>query len=162
MNDFDNDFENDPFRSPMEAPSGDSGRGLITAVAVVNYIFGGLCLSCGVCFGVLGGGVLALFLAGDGPQMDEPAKMGVGIGAAVIIGMMAVQMLVGLLVILAGYGVQNYRQWGRILTIVLAVVSALLGVFSLLQLSPIGLLQIGYAVFALVVMLNPHYTKEFQ
>lgn len=156
------DFENDPYRSPMEAPSGDDGRGLITAVAVINYVFGGLSLSCGICFGVLGGGALAMVFAGGGAQMDDPAKMGFGIASAILIAMTAVQILVGLLIVLAGYGVQNYRQWGRILTIVLAAISGILGLLWLLQLSPIGLLQVGYAIFALVVMLNPQYTKEFR
>ena len=129
-----NDFENDPYRSPMEVPSGDNGRGLITAVAVINYVFGGISLSCGLCTGVLGGGTLGMLLAGvgGGPPMDDQAKLGIGIASAIFIVMIAIQVLVGLLIILAGYGVQNYRQWGRILTIVLAVISGLMGVFGTL------------------------------
>lgn len=157
-------FDNDPFRSPEPQQSGDNGRGLVMAVAVINYVFGGMCLACGVCTGVLGGGAMSFVLAemGNSPQIDPEAKVGIGIASAVILAIAGVTSFVGLLTLIAGFGVQKFREWGRILTIVLAVISALLGILSLLSLSPVGLVQIGYAVFALVVLLNPNYIREFK
>lgn len=163
------DFDNDPYQSPPHTPGmyptgNNQGPGLITAVAVMNYVFGGLSLACGVCTGVLGGSVLGVLLTAmsNDPQVEPGAKLGMGIASAVIIVITVIQLLVGLLIVLAGYGVQNYRQWGRILTIVLAVISALLGVAGLLQLNPFSFVQLAYAIFALIVMLNPEYTKDFR
>lgn len=165
-------FEDDPFRSPTHTPSGygehelpsNDGRGLVVAVAVINYVFGGLSLACGICTGVLGGSVVGMVLAAmnNNPQIDPDAKLGMGAVSIFILAIAGIQVLVGLLILLAGYGLQTFREWGRILTVVLAVISGLLGLLSLLSLSPFGLLQLGYAIFALVVLLNPNYTRDFR
>ncbi|WP_146118788.1 hypothetical protein [Blastopirellula marina] len=157
-------FENDPFRSPTHSPSGDGGRGLIMAVAVINYVFGGLSLACGICAGAFGGSVIGLAFAAirNDPQVDPDAKFGMGIMSVVIVAIAGIQVLSGVLILLAGYGVQNYREWGRILTIVLAVISGVIGLLSLLLLWVFGLLQIGYAIFTLIVLLNPSYTRDFR
>ncbi|RCS49161.1 hypothetical protein DTL42_11500 [Bremerella cremea] len=165
-------FEDDPFRSPADNPAGYEGReqprddehGLIVAVAVINYIFGSLCLMCGVCSGVLGGSVLGIIFAaiGNDPQFGPDAKMGMGIASMAVVLLAVIQVLIGLLVLLAGYGVQCFREWGRILTVVLGIISGLVGLLALSSLNIFGLLQIGYAIFVLVVLLNPRYTRNFR
>lgn len=157
-------FEDDPFRSPTHTPSGDDGRGLIMAVAVINYVFGGLSLACGICAGAFGGSVIGLAVAAisNDPQVDPQAKVSVGIVSVVIMAIAGIQVLCGLLILLAGYGVQNFREWGRILTIVLAVISGVLGLLSLVVFWVFGLLQIGYAIFTLIVLLSPTYTRNFR
>ncbi len=157
-------FEDDPFRSPTSPPAGDDGRGLVMAVAVINYVFGGLSLTCGICTGAFGGSLMGLAFAAisNSSQVDPEAKIGIGIASVFVLAIAGIQVLVGLLILLAGYGVQAFREWGRILTIVLAIISALLGLMSLSSLSPFGLVQIGYAIFALVVLLNPNYTRDFK
>lgn len=164
-------FEDDPFRSPDHSSIYDhrdlpenEGRGLIVAVAVINYIFGSVCLTCGLCSGVLGGSLIGVIFAAinNNPQAEPEAKIGAGAVSIAIMAVAGAVVICGLFILLAGYGVQQFREWGRILTVVMAVVSGLLGLVSFFLFGPFGLLQIGYAIFVMVVLLNPRYTRDFK
>ncbi|MEW4564256.1 hypothetical protein AB1K70_17090 [Bremerella sp. JC770] len=164
-------FEEDPFRSPSPTqtpgyrpPTGEANTGLIVAVAIINYVFGGLQVGCGACLAIFGatftqmmGGIIE-----QDQQMTPEDHAALGIMTAVFIGMGVVFALTGLPTVLAGYGVQCQREWGRILTIVLAGISALMAVMLLLGLNPLGLFFAGYSIFTLVVLLNSDNARAFK
>ncbi|MFN3152078.1 hypothetical protein [Bremerella sp.] len=172
MSPFENDpMEDDPFRSPAptqspgyRAPAAQANTGLIITVAVINYVFGGLQLACGACLAIFGatftqmmGGIIE-----QERQMSPEDVAGLRIMTAVFIGMGVVFALTGLPTILAGYGVQCQREWGRILTIVLAGISALMAIMFLLGLNPLGLFFAGYSIFTLIVLLNSDNARAFK
>lgn len=164
-------FEDDPFRSPMPTqqpgyrpPGGQANTGLIVAVAIINYVFGGLQLCCGACLAIFGATFTQLMgsLIEQDRAMTAEDQAALGIMTAVFIGMGVVFALCGLPTILAGYGVQGKKEWGRILTIVLAGISALMAVMFLLGLNPLGLFFAGYSIFTLVVLLNSDNARAFK
>jgi hypothetical protein len=59
-------------------------------------------------------------------------------------------------------GVQNRRQWGRILAIVLGIFH---GVVALVRLAagamPLVILDRGYAIPVLIILFTPRYAAEF-
>jgi hypothetical protein len=152
--------------------------GAVTAVAVVNFIFGALEIVCGLLIMVAGAffGKL-LGLAGDAaeppPGLDpEQAKLfkqaaqgggGIfamaGAFAGVCIMVLAVPM------ILAGVGVLQRRQWGRILTLILGALAGL-GALASLRTFPSGLggvvINGGYCALVYVILLNKQYAAEFK
>lgn len=162
----------DPFASPNPTPSYSSGSfgdgsnvdGVLTAVAVVNYLFGGAQILCGACLGILGGSLFGMLgiAAGQDPDLDPEARIGFGVVTGMFVLLGIILALLGLPSILAGYGIQKRAQWGRILTIVLGVLAALAALAQLLSLSPLGLFHLGYAIFVLVVLFNPKYAAAFR
>lgn len=152
---------------------GSSGRsGIVTAVAIVNYIVGALNLACGA-IAVCGGGVLAGVMGSDAvkqaqndPNLDAKSREAiqalgtVGGGVLIVIGVIAMIMAVPL--IIGGYGVQRRQAWGRILTIILGGIMVLLALFALVNMNiPNFILNGAYAGFVLAVMLNPKFAREF-
>lgn len=164
-------FEDDPFRSPVstqqpgyQSPPGQANTGLILTVAIINYVFGGLQLGCGACLIIFGASFTQLMggLVEQGQQMTPEEAAGLGLMTAIFIGMGVVFSVTGLPTILAGYGVQCHKEWARILTIVLAGISALMGVLLLLGLNPVGLFFAGYSIFTLIVLLNADNARAFK
>ncbi|MBI1247246.1 hypothetical protein GC197_05300 [bacterium] len=163
-------FDDDPFRSPnptthyppQQPPQGS--KPLIITIAVINYVFGGLQLACGACVAIFGAGFMQVIMAAaqENQKFDANDKAAVGVMTAVVIGVGVITGLLGLPLILAGYGVQTQREWGRILTIVLAGISGLLALLSLMSLSPVGLIYAAYTIFTLVVLLNPDNARMFR
>jgi len=63
--------------------------------------------------------------------------------------------------LIAGYGVLNRKQWGRLLTLVLAGLHGFLALGSAMK-QDLGFLFTGsYFVFAFVVLLDRRYRAEF-
>ncbi|GAA4426232.1 hypothetical protein [Bremerella cremea] len=159
----------DPFKSPtasqqMHRPPGEGNSGLILAVAIINYVFGGLQLACGACTIIFGAGFsqMMIAVANEDPNFNAEGKAAMGLITVFVIAFGVVTALLGLPVILAGYGVQCRREWGRILSIVLAVIAAFFGVVSLVGMSPICLVYGGYAIFTLIVLLNSDNARMFR
>ncbi len=164
-------FEDDPFRSPTpsqqpgyRAPAGPPNTGLILTVAIINYVFGGLQVGCGGCLAIFGATFTQMMTAmiEQEQQMGPEEVAGMRILTAFFIGMGVVFALTGLPTVLAGYGVQCQKEWGRILTIVLAGISALMAIFFLLGLNPLGLFFAGYSIFTLIVLLNSDNARAFK
>lgn len=143
--------------------------GAVTAVAIVNFVCGGLALLCG-CL-VFGGG--AMFsnpefkkqldqqMQKQGQAMDPQAKemleSGKVGGIAMVMG--GVALAVGVAIVVAGIGVLNRRAWGRILTLVLGVIWVLTNIYPL---NIPGLVVAGaYCVFVFIILLNSKYAAEF-
>jgi hypothetical protein len=133
---------------------------MVTAVAVVNFVLGGLNALCGGLL-LLGGGVAAgagaTGAVGGEPEAAAAATI-VG-GVLIVLGILV--LLLSLPTIIAGVGIVKRRQWGRILTLILGGISGVLGLLSLIALQPGGLLQLAYAIFVFVVLLNEKYAAEF-
>ena len=79
---------------------------------------------------------------------------------------LAIIVVLGVLVLLAGYGLIKRRQWGRILSLVLAVLSGLLVAMFIKSFDPRLLGQTLfyglYSVFNFVILLNPRFAAEFE
>ncbi len=80
---------------------------------------------------MVGGSVLALLFGGAG---REGAMAGLGLGLLVGVIGAAFFCFYALIAAVAGYGIWALREWGRILSIVLAVISLLLSLPGLLAL----------------------------
>jgi hypothetical protein len=149
----------------MATPPG-ARSGVVTALAIVNFIFGALGLLCGGAI-VCGGGAIAGIIgaaAKNDPTIkaeDAAAVAGIAGGAVAVMGVIV--MVMGVPTIVAGIGVLKRRQWGRILTLVLGALAGALAVFALVSLNIVGLLiHGGYCAFAYIVLLNKQYAAEFQ
>jgi hypothetical protein len=88
-------------------------------------------------------------------------------GMAVIFGVCS--LIVSGLFVLAGMGVLHRKQYGRIISIILAVLMALGALGGLMQIGSAPLLALfnilvggGYAVLVFVTMFNSRYTAEFR
>ncbi len=159
---------------PMSMPP-QARSGAVTALAVVNFIFGALrLLDGGLC--VCGGALAALWAGTAEPETGRltleyifAPVAGILAPFAVVIGV--ISMILGVPSIIAGFGVLKRRQWGRILTLILGGLSGAMAVFNLLNavfnlgVTPniVGLLiQGGYCAFVFIVLLNKQYAAEFQ
>jgi hypothetical protein len=153
--------------------------GLVTALAVLNFVFGGLAIVCGL-LGLLGGALLSgggstgkeiqrqveKQLEKEGVQVPGGTVQDLG---KIIMFQAVLSLLWGTGAIVGGVGLISRRNWGRILTLVCAGVSALLALLSLWQVFQGGgvgaivnvLIYIFYAAFAFIVLLNPQVNREF-
>lgn len=154
---------------------------------MLNYVMGVLNLSCGGCFAVVGVFFFASFYAhnsqmnsafheiqqemqelDDGdmevpfPTESEVFELGtMGLAEWLLVALVMILAFLGISSLLAGYGVQRRRPWGRILTIVMAGLCCILALLHLINLSPFALLYGGYAIYAMVILLQAHYAEEF-
>jgi hypothetical protein len=165
--------DHEPEYQPEYAPGGYRPRsGAVTAVAIINFVLGGLQIVCGLIF------LLAaswIFGAGQevGRQSTDPevrrlASQGGGFLASIAGGIAVVILIIAAVMIVAGIGVVNRRQWGRILTLVLGAISGIFALLSLLGITAnplqalIGLaLYGGYTALTYVVLLNSQNAREF-
>src|SRR5438445_9492591 len=127
--------------SPEEMEPEAFGRpmvksGAVTAIAVINFVFGAMNLLCGLLLMVGGAFFGSMFGAvsdaaakqpnvnpADAQKLAELASKGGGFFAAIfgVIGFLV--LLFGALAIIGGIGLLGRKQWGRILTLVLASVA---------------------------------------
>jgi hypothetical protein len=166
-----------PPRDDYDAPRppGPGGHsGVVTAIGVINIIFGALDVILGLVIMIAGPTLLnVLFHIGseaasnapggnpaDAARIRETAGAATGIAGMIVAFAGVCVMILAVPVILAGVGVLKRRPWGRILTIILGILAAIGGVIGIL--TPAGWLNIAYAVFVLVVLFNAKYAAEFR
>jgi len=158
--------DDQPYTSPTPAPNpiNPNADGMLTAIAVVNYIFGTMQLLCGACLALVGGGIGTIFGAASNsdPDFPEEAKWLVAGGTALVVFLGIIVAVTGFPTILAGYGVQKRAQWGRILTIVMGILAGVMALFNLVQLNPSGLIPAAYSVFVLVILFDNKYASLFK
>jgi hypothetical protein len=137
---------------------GPGRSGLVTAVAVLHFI--------GAAFHAL----LSLFIVA-GAAFGTPSLGFLGSELSQWVyamgGLLAcwglVPMLWGGVLFVGGMGVLHRRRWGRVLGMVLGVISGGLALMSVMLSIPLGVfLYVSYSAFVLVVLLIPHYAKEFR
>jgi hypothetical protein len=162
---------------PLGAPE---RSGAVTAVAVVNFVAGGLALMCGLLM-LFTGAVLTS--AGSNPEIqerierelrrkgstmtaDEAGKAAATVGALALI-LAVVILLWGAGAIAGGLGLLQRRKWARLLTCGLGGVAATLALLSLYQTFAEGAINIiavlffaAYAVTVFILLLKPDVVNE--
>jgi hypothetical protein len=147
----------------------------VTTVAVLSLVIGGLLTLLGLAV-MVGGTAMAAWLLGHAsdaantanltPEAREAAAKLAAAGTgffAWIFGIIGVCWIVfGLPALIGGIGVMNRRSWGRILTIVMAILFILFGALELIgPLFLIGIIMVAYGVVSLVILFNSKYAAEF-
>ena len=169
-------YESDrgPEYEPEYAPPGPRYQsGAVTLVAVLNFVMAGLQVVGIIIVLVLGGAILGLTseaakATGDADAQKVAAAAG-GIAGAIV----AIAIVCGIIFIalflLAGIGVLNRRQYGRIISLILGAIMGILALLSILNLGTAPLNAIinililgGYCVVTYVVLLNSTYAREFR
>jgi hypothetical protein len=140
--------------------------GIVTAIGVVNFVFAGLNLLCGLLAlvgGAIAGAVVSKAASESASTEANQATVAVSGAIGLIIIVMAVLgLIMGALMLAAGLGIVKRRKWGRMLTLILGGLSALMAVLSLVQFNIVGvLLQGGYAGLVLAVLLQKKHADEF-
>jgi hypothetical protein len=167
------------------APAAKSGQ--VMAIAIVNFVLGGLALLGGLC-GLIGS-MLVGSAATSMPRIQaqglppevadkmakEFGKAQAAMGGAVgwIVTLLLILSLINLLwgagAITAGIGLLNRRSWGRLLALILAGVAGGLALLSLVPVFMGGgasnlvsvVLYAAYAAWVFIVLMKPEVQREF-
>src|SRR5262249_39621715 len=119
---------------------------VLTVMGILNIVLGSLFLLCNLC-----GGVVVLMMA-SGSKMFEVQgidvfgdmwnfmKREVPAYPAITFGSLALNLVVDILLLIAGIGLLNVRSWGRVLSLIYSVITILM--------------QIGMAIFTIAIV-NP-------
>jgi hypothetical protein len=116
---------------------------------------------------VVGGSVLALMFGGAG---RESAVAGLGLGLLVGVFGAAFFLFYAAIAAVAGYGIWALREWGRIMSIVLAVLSLLFSLPGLLMMGlhlnlffgTYRLVRIAISILIIWYLLQPQIKALFQ
>ena len=172
--DDDEDYDDRPRRRRRRrGPAEPSG--LVTALAVINYVLGGLAVLAGLFVLFAGSWFLSFFGAaaanpgfrqGQAGQQAAAQMQGLaGLGMLIVVFAVIVTLVIAMLYILTGYGLQQRKQWGRVLAIILGILNALSAVVGLLGL-PVTFIRVifsgAYAGLTLAVLFQPSYAEEFE
>jgi hypothetical protein len=158
----------------MPPAAGAPRSGGVTAVAIVNFVLGGLAILCGL-LGFLGGAVLSGASTLTKEMEAEMKKKGVEVksGELQSAGTKAmIQSLVSLAwgagAIVGGVGLIGRKQWGRSIALILAGVAVLMGLFALYQMFAESFMNIlslliygGYAALVFIILMKPESQAEF-
>jgi hypothetical protein len=163
-------WEEDEGRS-SDRPAPGRRSGAVTAVAIVNFVLGGLGILVSIICMVAAPTIMALVLGAAQEQAKQQGMQGVDLkdakglagflaGLGIFLG--ACGVILATLPIIAGLGVHKRRQWGRIMTLVLGALAGIAGVIGLLSLNPAALVDLGYCILVYVVLLQGKYAAEFR
>jgi hypothetical protein len=168
-----------PARAPARAPR----SGMVTAIAIVNFVLAGLSILMGLVFLLFGGLVSSAGRMSNELEKlasQELGKQGMafqttGVGSSVafvgtlIMILSIASLLWGAAAIPSGIGLIKRRNWGRILSLILAVVAGLMGLASVAPVFMGGgfgtifgaLLYAGYTAWVFLVLLRARVRREF-
>lgn len=150
---------------PPPPPPPPVRSGAVNAVAIVNFVLGGLRILAGSGMLFCGAALAALI---TGAAADGSVSSGDAGTAAAVVGVFVTVVAIliiatGIPMIAAGYGVHKRAPWGRILTLVLGGLSGIFAIFSLLSFNIVGIvIEGGYCAMAFAILLNPEYAAEFR
>ncbi len=160
---------------------GGSSSGSVTGVGVISIILGSMTLLCGLCVVVLSMGIFGGAGGGNfGGRANFPDIFQAAAGVMIVISILV--LVLGVLYLVGGIGVLQRRNWGRIMTLIMAGFSALLGIFCILvmismlvQPGPpegkvIGALMVivgvivyfTHCIMSFVVLLSSQNAREFE
>jgi hypothetical protein len=173
--DDDDDIDDNRPRRRRKGSRGTGKSGAVTTVAILNFVFGGLGLLCSC--GMFGLGAVSREIfqraAAQGNGQKLPLDPDMMMVIFMVLGVM--YLVLAILMIIAGIGLQQRKPYGRFLTFAtasLAILLALFGCVSLVGNVVAGqgagilgalfgiLLWGGYGVFALITMIR--CDREFQ
>lgn len=133
--------------------------GAVTAIAVVNFVLGGLEILYGLYL------LLGASLFGSATRLPGVPDEVQGVAsslAALAVALAILALLIGLLMEIAGWGLAMRKPWARPFTLILSGVAVLAALASLSPLNAVSLvLNVAYAASVFVVLLNPRYAAEF-
>ncbi len=157
--------------------------GAVTGVAVFSFVLGGIVLVLGLCM------LMVVLVAMGDNRRGGILPPGADALLAVVILLFAALILWSVGILISGVGLIQRRQWGRILTLVLAVIGALAGIYfviscviSLRQGPPqqfagdarggyvlgvvimllVGLMMIVHCILSYSLLLTSRVSEEFQ
>jgi hypothetical protein len=177
-----------PARRPAAAaprqPVGPAPRsGMVTAIAIVNFVLGGLSILTGLFFFLVGG-----FVASAGRMQGDFERLaaqefgrqgmnfpGTGVGGSLaflgtLMMILSIASLVwGAAAIPSGIGLLKRRSWGRLLALILAGSAGVMGLVSIVPIFLGGgfatilniLLYGAYATWVFLVLLQSSGKREF-
>src|SRR6516162_6539589 len=114
----------------------------IMPIAILHFVFGGMGILCGICSGIQlagGGGQNWMTPTPTGPQAAEMKQMqdemqqameSAGGSHAVQIGTVIIDLAISIIMIVSSIGLLQLRPWGRLLSIVYAILSISLKIFE--------------------------------
>jgi uncharacterized membrane protein (DUF2068 family) len=154
-------------------PTGQRSGG-VTAVAIVNFVLGGLAILCGL-LGFLGGAVLSSAGSLSKEMEADMRKKGMEVksGDLQSAGTKAMFLSVvnlgwGVAAIVSGIGLIGRKQWGKLIALVLGAIAVLLALFALYQMFAESFMSIlsvliygGYAATVFLILLKPEVKAEF-
>ncbi len=135
-------------------PLGDPGAN-VTVLGVLSVLWSACIILGGLFVGfiITVGGALFGDAFGESWIRDAAAM----VGMFVIMG----SLVVGTPLLAAGIGLFKRRPWARILTLIVATLVGLFGIFALMGEPLSGILSILYAVYAYFVLLHPAVAALF-
>ncbi len=145
-----------PAPPPSGAPSGQR-PGLVTAAGVLEIILGAVGILIGVLF--VTAGSLFVGAVSNVEGVDTGAASGLG-GIFIVVAIIIA--LVGVLEIYAGIQILKLRERGRMIGLVLAIISLVLNLLSIGQSSSTSIVSIlisGFIIYALVTT-KEHFSAE--
>lgn len=143
------------------APAGPSKCVAVTIIGLIAILWGGAHAALGGYFIYGGDTIWKDFGPGGDPAGGIAPVFWLVAGFMIVIGV--VFLLAGLLGVLAGLGILWRQQWGRVLGFILAVLSMMMGLVSLIAYQPdadgnaliaFGATGIVYGTLALVVLIR--------
>lgn len=176
---FDDEIERPRRRRRQRRRRSAERSGAVTAVGVVNIIFGVLSLLCGLVIFLgasligIGGKAAAQNAMPNNPQGAQAAGGVMAMAGAMAAVFAVIFIVFAALYVFAGVGVLKRQQWGRVLTIVLASLSAVGLVINVMQMAmgrgafsfPVVsgfAVSAGYVILCLAVLFNRDYAAEFE
>src|SRR4051812_10059181 len=168
----------DQWEEPIR-PAGPAKSGLVTALAVVHFVMGGIGLICG-CLGVIGGLFVSAVSSGASEfsrkvqqelktkgtnlqELDTAARWG-----TIITILAALTLILGAVAIVAGIGVIQRRGWGKTTSFAAAGVAGLLTLGYLAMTFAVGfgnlvnaLILGAYAGFTVFVLMSAQGSRDF-
>jgi len=121
--------EEDDYEAPRRRRGGEASGG-VTGVGVFTIILGSLLLLCGLCYSGLGLVAGAGGAGGGGPP-GFGGMMQMAAGILIVIALLI--LIFGALYLAGGIGVVQRRNWGRIMTLVMAAFSGLGGILMIIN-----------------------------
>lgn len=145
-----------PVPPPSGAPSGQR-PGLVTAAGVLEIILGAVGILIGILF--VTAGSLFVGAVSNVEGVDTGAATGLG-GIFIVVAIIIA--LVGILEIYAGIQILKLRERGRMIGLVLAIISLVMNLLSIGRSSGTSIVSIlisGFIIYALVTT-KEHFTAE--
>lgn len=138
----------------------NGSNGNVTAIAVLQFIFGGVIILFGLLLAILGGSISSIV----GQQFSQFGGETWGtLGAVMFIVIGLTMALFGVPSIIAATGLIRYKEWGRIFTLVMATIAGISAVFSIIDLDLMGaLLTGGFCAYAWAMLTRPHIIALFR
>ncbi len=143
----------------MNRPTG------VTVISILMFIGTGI-LAIGGILAFVGGAFIGALIGGTAVQQHGAGAAGAGIGAMIGAFIGIFFLIFAVLDLCCGIGLWKLKEWGRMLTIVLCAILAVLAFFQLMHLHPVtmmfSLIRIGISGLIIWYLSQPQVKAAFQ